>query len=578
MRRLNIPAVEVRATARRRLGKSASPSFLLCLLCLFAALHACAAVPTLDHLFPAGGQCGTTFTVTAAGKFDPWPVKAWVDCAGVTFTAEKERGTFSVTLSTNAPIGPHLVRIFNPAGASDARTFVIGREAELTEKEPNDGPATAQLLDKLPLVINGRLEKSSDVDCFRVNVQAGQWLVASVQGYALGSPMDPTLELLDESGTRLAFSHDTHNLDPLIAWQAKKSGTCTLVLAAFTYPPAADVRFTGSAACIYRLTVTDGPFAQHAVPAGAQRGRKSALTFAGWNLAAAAPAELDLTAALRAEQMQLLAPGVGIPLTVPISDAPELVAREVSHTLDQSRTVPVPCAVTGCLEQPGAEDRFAFSAKKGERFEFRVQAAALRSLLLALLKVQDATGQTLASADDVAGEKNPQLAWTAPADGSFFVTVSDLAQQGSTENFYRLEIGPPVADFRATVDAQTFSLGTGKTNEIKLTVAFLNGFKTNLLVKVLGLPAGVTMPEVKLEKAGDVKLLLVAAEDVEPASAPIQIQVSVPGANPPLARLATFNLKSGPIPGDLLVNQTKWFWLTLAENPATPNKPAKKKK
>ena len=38
-----------------------------------------AADPVLSHLSPVGGQQGTTVSVTAAGKFAPWPVQVWVD-------------------------------------------------------------------------------------------------------------------------------------------------------------------------------------------------------------------------------------------------------------------------------------------------------------------------------------------------------------------------------------------------------------------------------------------------------------------------------------------------------------------
>src|SRR4029077_9396083 len=50
-------------------------SFVFMALLLVA--NSRAAVPTLDYLFPAGGQRGTSVTVTAGGKFESWPMKVW---------------------------------------------------------------------------------------------------------------------------------------------------------------------------------------------------------------------------------------------------------------------------------------------------------------------------------------------------------------------------------------------------------------------------------------------------------------------------------------------------------------------
>src|SRR5436305_13619005 len=94
-----------------------------------------AEIPMLDYLFPAGGQQGTTFVVTNGGKFEPWSPHVWIDCGGVKFTSETNKGLFTVTIATNAPAGPHLIRSYNAEGASVPKWFVIGQDQELMEKE-----------------------------------------------------------------------------------------------------------------------------------------------------------------------------------------------------------------------------------------------------------------------------------------------------------------------------------------------------------------------------------------------------------------------------------------------------------
>ena len=555
---------------------------VLCLLCLFVASVSPAAVPTLDNLFPAGGQLGSTFTVTATGRFDPWPVKLWIDCPGVEFKATTNSGQFIVTIAKDAPIGPHFVRAHNGDGVSDPRPFVIGRFAEHADKEPNDNFKQAQQLPALPAVVNGKLEKRGDVDTFAVRVEAGRTLVARLDGYALGSPMDPFLHVLDANGAKLAYSADTHNLDPLLAFRVERAGIYHVQVSAFAYPPAADVQLAGNTACLYRLTLSDAPFAFGTMPAGAQRGRKSPLHLLGWNLDPAVASQIvDTADAVPLADLTRLFPACAErPLPVYIGDFPELVEVEPNNTATNAQPVDAPCYVTGRIERPGDEDRFAFNAKKGEQFNFRVQGDTLGSQLDAWVRVEDATGKQLAFADDATtAVHDPVLNWTAPADGRYVVAIGDLFRKGAPEFRYRLSLTPPRADFRVTADATSYGVGRGLTNTIKLTVTLADGGFTNLVASVAGLPEGVTVQPVDVpEKGGEVKLILAAGEMAKLGGVPIQALVTVRDSAPARARAATFNLKTGPIPGDLLLNQIDQLWLTVTPGTPPPAPPAKKKK
>src|SRR3989442_5489113 len=118
-----------------------------------------AAVPTLDHLFPVAVQVGTTNSVTAIGKFDPWPAKAWMDAPGVVFKPETNNGKFTVEVAADAPVGPHLIRMFNEQGASAVRFLIVTRDPQLAEREPNDDFSNPQSIESFPASLNGRLAK-----------------------------------------------------------------------------------------------------------------------------------------------------------------------------------------------------------------------------------------------------------------------------------------------------------------------------------------------------------------------------------------------------------------------------------
>lgn len=546
---------------------------------LLALASAEAAVPAPDSLFPSGGRLGATVTVNAGGKLDGWPVGVWTDHAGLIFKPATNSGAFSVSIGKDVPLGPHQVRFYNGDGAAEPRTFVVGTREEILEVEPNDDFRKAQRLDKPAVVINGRLEKAGDVDSYSISAEQGKWIVAAVDCYALGSSVDPVLQLLDERGVRVAFNHDTHNLDALVVWQAPRAGTYTVQVFGFAHPPASDIAAKGNAAYVYRLTVTTGPFARFAFPAGVKRGTKSPVSLLGWNLDKAGGTQMvDATHATAADQLLFLTTApTGDPLWLDLGDASELTEVEPNDTPATAQPVVFPATLNGRIGKPGDVDRFAFPAKRNERYNFQVRAAALHSPLAARLRVEDTNGVQLVQQEGGDGN-DPKLGWNAPADGTFVVAISDMYGNGGWDHIYRIEHVAPPPNFTATIPTHAFFVENGKTNEIKVTVARNEGFKEKLVLSVKGLPDGVTasIPEVT-DKGGEVKLLLIATADARAASVPIEILLSAPEVRPPLSRAATFSLRGGETRGDRLINDGHVAWLTVANKPAPPPPPKKKK-
>src|SRR5438094_4504068 len=75
------------------------------------ACLAFAAPPKVNHLFPAGCQRGQSVVVTAAGDFSTWPAQVWADRAGVSFTAEKDKGKFKAEVAGDAVPGVYWLRM-----------------------------------------------------------------------------------------------------------------------------------------------------------------------------------------------------------------------------------------------------------------------------------------------------------------------------------------------------------------------------------------------------------------------------------------------------------------------------------
>lgn len=486
-------------------------------LLLAASVVAPAAEPSLRHLFPIAGTQGTTVSVTASGKFDPWPVKAWVSAPGIVFNPEDKAGKFAVEIAQDAAPGPHLVRLFNDAGASQPRFFIVSPAPELTEKEPNDDFRTPQKIGTLPATIGGRLDRAGDVDGFAVALKKGETLTAWLEGYVLASTFDGLLRIVDERGTQCAFSHDGRTLDPWLAWTASRDGTFTVQVMGFVLPARADVALTGGEGCVYRLHV-----ATERIPRVA------------------------------------FEPQHG-----------EIAERESG----EAQSVALPAVIAGCIGSAGDEDRFTFTAGKGRVYELRITAAGAGSLLDAWLRVEGKDAKQLVRSDDAGASRDPLLVWTAPGDGVFTATVGDLTHRGGDDYRYRLVIAEATPTIRATTASHALSITSGKTAEVKVAVKRANGFKAKLRLGAKHLPAGVSAAEADVpDKDGEVTLKLEATAEVVEGSGPFALVMREveSGTEHAVNYLLTSAGENNGVPqgfSELVINATDRLWLTVIAPP-----------
>lgn len=548
---------------------------LLLLLLLLLTLPLQAAPLPIDSLYPAGGQRNTTLTLTLSGKFEKQPLQIWADTASLKFEPTKTPNQFTVKIPADAPLGPHLLRVYSADEVSTVRSFIISDQPETPEAEPNDEFNKPQPIDKLPALINAQLDKSGDIDCYAIHLEANQTLVASIQGRRLGSAIDPMLHLLDPAGNELAYAQDGLGLDPLLVYRVAKSGKYIVRVSAFFYPPAADVKLAGGKDAVYRLSLTTGPFVRFAIPMGVVRGQKSTVHFIGYNLAPenaqANTAAVDATSALpQDDHLYLPVPGSESPLRIELSDAPEIMPT--TATTQPILTLPV--NINGLINHPGVEDHFKFSAKKGDPLTFAIRAEAAGSPLDAVLKIIDDAGKTIASNDDPSGPSHdPKLDWDTPKDGTCTVQIGDLFHKAGPDYFYRLEIKKRLPEITAAPDSDAYLLAPGKSVPIKLQITRKNGHAAPFAAVALNLPPGVSASTAQLPpSSGEVTLLLTAAPDTKPASAPIRLMLL--GINPakPEARVISYDLhkdKDKPgIPDS--PDTTPDLWLTVSPQPPKP--------
>jgi hypothetical protein len=187
-------------------------------------------LPFITSAFPLGGRSGARTAVE---------VKGW-NLPSTRLTENfKSKGVELISLH-----------------GSNALPFSVDTLPEALEKEPDDRPQNAQKL-KLPVIVNGRIDRPGDQDVFRFDGKAGEEIAAEVMARRLDSPLDSILRLTDAKGRELALNDDsedksaallTHHADSRILFKLPANGTYYLYLG--------DSQHKGGPDYAYRLRVS----------------------------------------------------------------------------------------------------------------------------------------------------------------------------------------------------------------------------------------------------------------------------------------------------------------------------------
>lgn len=201
-------------------------------------------LPFITGIFPLGGKAG------ARTKLD---IKGWNLPASKLTENNKRRaaGIYPVSVRKGEWVSNHV-------------PFAVDTLPERPEKESE---STQRV--KLPLIVNGRIDRPGEWDVFRFNGRAGEEIVAEVFARRLDSPLDSVLKLTDAAGHQLAFNDDfedkgagliTHQADSRILYKLPAKGTYYLHLG--------DTQQKGGPEYAYRLRIShpEPDFALRVVP------------------------------------------------------------------------------------------------------------------------------------------------------------------------------------------------------------------------------------------------------------------------------------------------------------------------
>lgn len=490
------------------------PALVLALVLNAAAL---AAPPDATSLFPAGGTIGTSVAVTATGTFNAWPVQILSSSSKVQGECEKDKGKLKIHIAPYAEPGLYWFRFVDEEGASAPRPFVVTAQPSVLEKEPNDAPKQAQQVTS-SVVVQGKFDKNGDSDSYRVELAAGETIVASLQANSiLGSPADGALQICSADGQVLAMNQDAGGLDSLLAFKATVAGSYLVRTFALAATPNSSVNFAGGELFVYRLTITTGTFADYALPLAVAHEGTTPLKLFGWN----APEESVTLAApvsLPSEPWYWSPPNAAglVPLkrvTIP------LVVAANEATAKEGQTINLPACISGVIAKPRDVHRFVFEGKKGAKLSLVAEAANLDFDLDPHLKVVGPDGKVVAEADDAGKDRDPSLNVTLATEGQYVAEIRDLHRTGGPRHVYRLTIDTPQPRLTLTVAAGSLLLEPGKPLEVPVTINRQNGFSSEVNITAIDVRAGVTAifatSQAKGDTAKQVKLTLTATPEAK---------------------------------------------------------------
>jgi len=273
---------------------------------------------------------------------------------------------------------------------------------------------------------------------YEVDLKKGQRLSVEVDGLRLGyTVFDPFLAIIDKNRFEKVVSDDTilHRQDGYCSYVAEEDGDYTVMIRESSY--------RGGGNSYYRLHV--GSFRRPDVvfPAGGKIGSKTKVRFierdGSFEEEVQLPAEVDPDFMLFSKSQEP-APS-GNPFHLVNYDN----AFEVEPNDEQAKATPAPTepiALNGIIEKPGDVDFFKVSLKKGMTLEVQGLAQSIGSPLDSVVNIYNSKGGSISGNDDGGGRRrlDSKFKIAIPADGDYFVRVTDHLERGGPGYVYRLEL------------------------------------------------------------------------------------------------------------------------------------------
>jgi hypothetical protein len=517
----------------------------------------------LDHIFPLGGEAGSTFQLEITGK-DLDDVKELLfDHPGFSATRTKTN-EFRVTVAADTPRGTHEFRAIGKYGLSGSRLiFIDSALTEIKKTGQPDTPAAAQTV--VPnAAINGR-SKANSVDYYRLPLLKNQRVIVECRALRLDSSMRGILSLATDAGIELVRGIPGHDrVDPVIDFVAPDTGDYLLALH--------DLMYGGDLP--YRLIVSDHPAIEVVFPPVIEPGTTRELEVLGRNLPRGTASHVAMAGGPPLERAVI---GVGVsqpgcdprrpgirdiihppsaanltrglqlwppdwpcalaPFTLLEVTGPVIVEHEPNEGPGSAQAIEPAVTICGRFDRPGDVDVYRFKAKRGQTLAVDLVCDRMQKPGDPVVIVRDTKGTELAVLDDQASNLNaltqmnrdPAGLVTIAQDGEYFITILERSGRGSPRHLYVLRLGPPEPDFAPVIcheynDPTSALVRQGCCALYEVAVSRRGGFEGTVMIEAQGLPNGVSCPPFPVgPRAEQAPLVLHAEPDAQEWSGMIRV-------------------------------------------------------
>lgn len=417
-----------------------------------------------------------------------------------------ETVTLEISVAADAVPGPRELRLKTATGLSNPLAFSVGLLPE------NTAPVvTATMMGSrreaenperrvaLPTVVNGQI-LPGEVDRFRFRAAKGQRLTITAAARTLNPYLadtvpgwfQATLALYDATGREVDYADDYRfQPDPVLLFAAPADGEYVLEIK--------DAIFRGREDFVYRIALGELPFVASIFPLGGRAGGPIVFEATGWNLPTTRLVVDGSDKSRGVYELTVDNPsGLSNPATFAVDEQAATPEAERNNAAAEAQALSLPAIVDGRIGAAGDVDVFSFTAKSGSALVAEIFARRLQSPLDSILEVTDAAGKRVAFNDDwedkgaglLTHQSDSRVAFTVPADGTYFVRVADGQRRGGAEYSYRLRLGEPRPDFALRVVPATINLRAGTSAPVTVYALRRDGFAGEIALGLLKPPPG----------------------------------------------------------------------------------------
>ena len=442
--------------------------------------------------------------------------------------------TVELAIAADTPPGTRELRLSTPLGLSNPLVFRVGTLPEFSkpgEEPPSDDPRPQKIQAKpgnrqapatprremkitLPAVINGQIQPGG-VDRYRFAAVKGRELLVAADARelipyisdAVPGWFQAAISVCDSDGKELAYAdHYLFHPDPVLRCVIPQDGDYVVEIH--------DSIYRGRNDFVYRITVGDASQVAGALPSSA--------------------------------------PSNSLPNRLAGGDRlPECEEIEPNNDEAEAQRVTLPIIVKGRIDAPGDCDVFRFEGRGGQEIVAEVMARRLGSPLDSMLKLTDSSGRQIAFNDDyedrgaglLTHHADSYLMTSLPADGTYYLHLSDAQHKGGADFSYRLRISPPQPDFELRVVPSGVNARAGMNVPVTVYALRRDGFSGDIRLALKGAPAGFSLTG-GLLPAGEEKVRVTLRVPATPLDGPIALHLEGE------AKIGVRDIRRAAVPAD----------------------------